>query len=195
LHENWQEADQIEECFLKRIAAIISFVGLWMILAGADGLFAQRTVYTWTDERGVVHISNRKPKRDVQVQDVEHYNVPKGGRQEQKTPVEVSIVESTEKQKQIERYEKAALEAEEQARKARKIAEETTRAADEFRDQIGNRKKRWRKNRSRMKKLDEQARLAREQAQKANKDARSAREAVEALKRESQVKTDEKERP
>jgi len=180
---------------VKRIFTIITWVGLCIVLGCAAGLFAQESIYTWTDENGVVHISNRKPNRSVRVQDVEHYNVPQGEGREQKPQISVDVAEPTENQKRIERYEKAAREAEEQAEAAARMANETQKAADGFRDKLGNKRSRWRKNRSRIKKLDEQARLAREQARKATENARAAREAANALKQGPTAEAAENSRP
>jgi len=180
---------------VTRIAAVIIFIGLCTIFGGADGSLGQERVYTWTDENGVVHISNRRPKKGVTVQDVEDYNVSQDRPADQKSGISVDSAEPSENQKQIERYEKAAREAEETAEKAVKFAEEARKAADEFRDKLGTKKKRWRKNRSRMKKLDDHAKQAREQARKATENARAAREAADALKREPAVAAPERSRP
>ena len=180
---------------MTRIAAVTLFIGLCTILGSADGSLAQERVYTWTDENGVVHISNRKPNRNVKVQDVEDYSVSQGKPKEQQPQISVKSVEPAENQKQIDRYEKVAREAEQEAEKARKFAEEARKAADDFRDKLGAERQRWRKNRSRIKKLDEQAKLAGEQARAAAEIARAAREAAEALKREPAVEAPERSRP
>jgi len=165
------------------------------LLGPASRPSAQESIYTWTDENGVVHISNRKPNRDVKVQDVERYGAPPGGSREQKPKISKDSAEPPESRAQIERYEKAAREAAGEAQKAAKFAEEARKAADEFREKIGNNQKRWRRNRSRIKKLDEQAKIAAEKASAAAENARAAREAADVLRREPPVEVDEKDRP
>ena len=186
---------RIKEQLVKRIVAIIILTGLCYSLGSAADLFAQGSIYTWTDENGVVHISNRKPGKDVNVQDVEHYNAPKGGSAERKSQNSVNVVEPTESQKQIEDYEKAAGKAEKKAEEARTFAKKAIKTANEFRDKISSRKKLWRKNRSKMKKLDEQAKLAGERARTATENARAAREAADISKQEKQAEATGKRQP
>ena len=158
---------------------LIAVVGLLLLGPGLPG--AEESVYTWTDERGVLNISNRKPKDDVSVQDVIRYK--KSETTLEKKPASKNVTEtppssfdSEQRQARIERAEREAALAEEEAQKAREYAEKTRKLADDFRDKIGNKKKMWNKNKPRLMALEKQAQAAEEQARVAEENIMKARE-------------------
>jgi hypothetical protein len=81
--------------------------------------FSQESVYTWTDQNGVVHISNRKPNKNVKLQEVDLYKVPKDRSVKDKSRDIENKIDLTKSQTQIKQAEKRAGEAERKARDAR----------------------------------------------------------------------------
>jgi len=145
---------------------------VFISLYAFSGWTAEESVYTWTDAKGVLTITNRKPEDQRKAKSVDRYQVPKGA-DIKKLPVPKAaetdrINESTEPEKRSD-LEKAQKEAE----RARLAAQEAREKADAFKEKVGLKKKRLRKNRSRIKKLDEQAKLAEKQADIAAEKARS----------------------
>ena len=175
--------------------AISILIGLFFYFLGPPNSFSQESVYTWTDQNGVVNISNRKPNKNVRLQEVDLYKVPKDRSVKDNSRNIENKIDSTKIQTQIKQAEKKVSEAERKAREAREFAEKAKKAADDFRDKLGVKKKRWRKNRSRMKKMDEQAKQAEQQAKAAEEIARAARAAASALKRAGEIETASKNRP
>ena len=148
------------------------------LLFWAAGLFAQNSVYSWTDSDGVLNITNRKPNPTAPVEDVKHYKpaaaVEKVGRQR-----------DPEKEREVKPDEKEARElkavvdrAEKNAKDAKDIAEKARKQADTFRKRVGNNSNRKRKNRVKMQKLDKQAEQAEAQARDAAKIFETARDAA-----------------
>jgi len=160
---------------MKHLSAAITVSA---VLFWAAGLFAQNSVYSWTDSDGVLNITNRKPNPSAQVEDVKHYKpaaVVEG----------VGTSRDREKEREAKRDEKEARElkavvnqAEKNAKEAKGIAEEARKRADTFRKRVGNKSNRKRKNRAKMRKLDKQAERAEEQARDAAKISETAREAT-----------------
>lgn len=148
------------------------------VLFWTAGLFAQNSVYSWTDSDGVLNITNRKPNPTVRVKEVKHYK-PAAVAEKVGTP------RDREKERKAKRDEKEARElkavvnqAEKNAEEAKNIAEEARKRADTFRKRVGNKSNRKRKNRAKMRKLDKQAAQTEEQARDAAKIFETAREAA-----------------
>ena len=150
------------------------------VLFWASGLFAQSSVYSWTDSDGVLNITNRKPSPNTQVEDVKYYkSAPVAEKVGSKRDPEKER-EAKQEEKETRELKAAVNQAEKNAEEATDIAEEARKRADTFRKRVGNNSNRKRKNRAKMRKLDEQAERAEEQARGAAKISETAREAAPA---------------
>ena len=152
--------------------------GLVLTLLTGFGLNAQK-IYTWTDETGVVNLSDQPPPATDRVDDIEVIKY------EEKTPQEIeAIQQKTEKlrreldrEKQIEKARQAEIqagEAEERARKAVQQAIEEYEDKNEYIRRLTstqNKRKKFRKRVDRIKAETEaslaEAQLTLEQAEKA----------------------------
>jgi hypothetical protein len=168
----------------------LAFVLLLAIL-GVSHLNAQN-IYTWTDAKGVTHITDQPPPQNATVEDVVKFK--------EKSPQELEAIEHRKEQlrKWNERQDKieAARRAEAEARQADRRAEEAMqRAQDEYEYNqdyvraLGNRRWKRRKFRKRIEglKLETEATQAEAQAaaQQAEEAAKKTRDAA-AKARESQ---------
>ena len=166
-------------------------LALLMAILGASHLNAQK-IYTWTDEKGVTHITDQPPPKNATVEDVVKFK--------EISPQELDVIESRKEQLRQwnERQDKieAARRAEAEARQAdRRAKEAMQRAQDEYeynRDYVralSNRRWKRRKFRKRIEglKIETEATQAEAQAaaQQAEEAAKKAREAA-AKARESQ---------
>lgn len=144
-----------------------------------------QAIYTWTDENGVLHMSDQAPPRSVDVDAVLNYT--------EKTPQEQKAIEEKierqrqrlDRQQQIEAAQRAQLEARraaEKARKARAEAQEELRTNQEYIKQLSTRQWKRRKFRKRIEriKIETEASLAKAEAiaQQAEEAARKARQAA-----------------
>ena len=147
-------------------------------------LSAQR-LYTWTDENGILHITEQPPPDRAKVKDVVTYK--------EKTPAELEAIErrKNKAQQEFDRYrqnqnERAAQfkakEAEENAQKARAQAEKDYEKNKAYVDELSNRRWKRKKFRKRIDRLREEteesfveAKSAAQQAEEAKKAAAKAR--------------------
>lgn len=154
-----------------------------MAILGAAHLSAQQ-IYTWTDENGVMHITDQPPEQKSRVQDVIEYKA--------KSPQEQEAIERRKQQmqEQYRRFEKReaarqtaieAREADQRAQEAFQKAQQETAQNQEYLQRLSNRKwkrKQFRKKIERIRKETEaaqnDARAAAEQAEAAAKKAREA---------------------
>jgi hypothetical protein len=102
---------------------------------------AERNIYTWTDERGNLHVTDEPPPSSAKVKDVETYR--------DQTPEEVKSVERTLQQREARRQaeelqsdvaeaQRRAAEAAEAAVSATERAQALTREAQEYVRRFGN---------------------------------------------------------
>ena len=102
--------------------------GLFLILLAALNLNAQK-LYTWTDEKGVMHVTDQPPPEMGRVKDVEVI------RYEEKIPQEIETIQQKKESLRLKFYREEQIEkarqAEIQARKAEKRAQETLQKAQE----------------------------------------------------------------
>ena len=160
---------------MKYLSAAITTSAL---LFWAAGLFAQNSVYSWTDSDGVLNITNRKPNPTAQVEDVKHYK-PAAVSEEVGTPRDPEKEREAKQDEKESRELKAVVNrAEKNAEEAKDIAEQARKQADTFRKRVGNNSNRKRKNRVKMQTLDKQAEQAEAQARDAAKIFETAREAA-----------------
>jgi len=147
-------------------------------------LSAQR-LYTWTDENGILHITEQPPPDRAKVKDVVTYK--------EKTPAELEAIERRKKQDQqaFDRFKQSeakraaqlrARETEVNAQKARAQAEKDYEKNKAYVDELSNRRwkrKKFRKRIDRLRKETEEsfveAKSAAQQAEEAKKAAAKAR--------------------
>ena len=160
-------------------------VGLFLILLAALSLNAQK-LYTWTDEKGVMHLTDQPPPEMGRVKDVEVI------RYEKKIPQEIETIQQKKESLRLkfdreEQIEKAR-QAEIQARKAEERAQETLQKVQEEYEynkeyihrltSTRNKRKKFRKRAARLKAETEasqaKAKAAVEQAEEAIQKARIA---------------------
>ena len=164
---------------------IVTAILLLGLLTAAH-LGAQK-LYTWTDENGVLHITEQPPPKSAKVEDVMTYK--------EKTPEELEAIEREknnirrkfERQEQLDQVQEARLkasQAEEQAKKAKETAEEEYDYNKEYIKRLSttkDKRKQFRKKIERLKKETEEsfaeAKSAAEQAEEAKQTAEKAAEA------------------
>jgi hypothetical protein len=144
-------------------------------------------IYTWTDDKGVTHITETPPPADGQLDDVMEYTPPTP---DQKQAVEEKL-ESMRSESEKRRLTDAAERAKREAQQARqraveaqaKVADEQA-ALEEYKMKFGNTTERRRRFRFEIQKREMQVLDAREAALRAADEAREAeRRAAEAQQR------------
>ena len=164
------------------IAAAVMLFSLFT----ASLLGAQR-LYTWTDENGVLHITDHPPPQRAQIEEVVTYK--------ERTPEELNAIQrrkdklrrELEQEKQQDDSRDAQLkaqEADEEAQKALEQAEKEYEKNKAYIDRLSNRswkRKQFRKKINRLKKETEEsfaeAKSAAERAEEAKKSAENAEQA------------------
>jgi hypothetical protein len=145
-------------------------------------------IYQWTDQNGVIHITNRTPPKDTKVEKVIHYK--------EKSSVEIELDQIRKEQKRqedltqqkIEASRKAAVKAKkarEEAEAAQAEAQEIFQRTDDFIDRVAVKKRRNRKRyRTRVEKAVQEAKAAETRANEAIDKANQAQKhADKAAKR------------
>ena len=144
-------------------------------------------VYTWTDERGVTHITETPPPPNAINRDVIEF-VP---RSEEET---AARREEQQQSRRLEQKQQIVAEAKESRRKAdqarakaielRAVADQLFQQSEEFKQKTSNTIRRWQVNRSTRMKLEQEAAEALKRAQAADQEAgQLERRAQEAEKR------------
>jgi hypothetical protein len=170
---------------LMRFAPLLMVIFMLTTTAPADEL------YTWTDSKGVTHISRTPPPPNARHKEVIEY-----------TPQSRSEIEAIRQEREAlqERYDKEAIlenarEARREAEAARQRAEEAKAAADaaetraaEFKEKVGNTIRRQQLNRGTVLRLEAEALAARNKALKAAQNADLAeKRAVDAQKKAGEI--------
>lgn len=150
-------------------------IGL-MVEAGAQ---AQSKVYTWTDSRGKLHITDEPPPVDASVKDVvdEPAVTPAESRQrlQQRQQRDEARLED-QRRSDVEGILRRAREADERAQEAVRMADEQTQRALEVRKRFGNTPSRREQFKYRIRAEEEKAEAAQAEAQRAIDTARAASE-------------------
>lgn len=121
-------ADQTvkSECKGAGMKFVILSILYFMFISSPRGLQAQQ-IYTWTDEKGITHLTDHAPPKEAKVEDVFKYR--------EKTPQEKAAIEreieelrtQNERQEKIDAAQRAAVEA----REAEKRAQEQLQSVQE----------------------------------------------------------------
>jgi hypothetical protein len=140
---------------------------------------AQGRVYTWTDSRGKLHITDEPPPADASVTDVVEESAvpPAEARQRQQQRLQRDEARLDDKRRSdVEGLLRRAREADEQAQEAVQKADEQTQRALEYRKRFGNTPSRREQFKYKIRAEEEKAEAARAEAQRAIDAARTASE-------------------
>jgi hypothetical protein len=139
-----------------------------------SGVYAQGKVYTWTDARGNVHITDTEPPAQARVTDVVEDPVSVDAGQQRPEP-KIPYGERTRRE-QAEAAGQRAMEAEREAQEAVRRADEQSRYAIEYRKRYSNTSERRENFKYKIRAEEEKAEALRLEALKAIDRARSASE-------------------
>ena len=153
----------------------LSAVLLLIFFAGSS-LGAQK-LYTWTDETGVLHITDKPPPKRARIKDVTKYR--------EKTPQELDAIQREkedlrrkyEKEEQIERARQSELqarEADQRANEAVKQAREKYEQNLEYIKRLSTTRDKRKQFRKRIQRLKDESEAAQTEAQMAVKQAEEA---------------------
>ncbi len=165
-------------------------ISLLLTLLADISLSAQK-LYTWTDENGVVHLSDQPPPEEDTVENVEvtRYN--------EKTPQELEAIQNEketlrrkfDKEKQMDKARQAEIQAKEAEERAQKTVQQALEEYEYNNEYIRNltstrnKRKKFRKRVDRLKAETEASRAEAEAAvEKAEKAAQKARTAAQEAK-------------
>ena len=147
---------------------LITVTLAFILSMGPQAVFSQ-AVYTWTDENGNLHFTNRPPRGDANILKVDEF---KAGQKKSTNPPSAQPKESEyERLKSEEAAEEAQIareradEAQKRANEAIEKAEKAREEADAYIKKIGPKSKKRKSLRYKMRKEVEKARRAELEAQ------------------------------
>ena len=149
-------------------------VFVFLCLLPASGSNAGK-VYTWTDEKGVTHITETPPPPNAKDRDVIEY-VPKTKEEEE------AIREQQQQSRELEQRGQIVTEAKNARRKAdqarakaielKAVADQLFQQSETFKTKTSNTIRRWQTNKSARLKLEKEAAEAQKRALAADEEAR-----------------------
>jgi len=172
----------------------ITLIFALFLLCGSHTLSAQ-TLFTWTDEAGVVHISDSKPPEGTQIEEKLYYQ-----KQPLKRPHEIEEnrkkgqagLEKSEAIERVEIEKRKANEAKQKAEEAFKKANQIKKETDEFIKKVKYKSRKSKSLRAKMKRRMEEANGAIAEAEqlkqlaiKAEKKAKDAESEAKKLEEET----------
>ena len=160
---------------------------LVLILFAGSHLNAQK-LYTWTDEKGVLHITDKPPPKSAKIKDVTTYK--------ERTRQELDAIrqESEERRRKYEKDEliEKARQAELKAKEADELAEEAVEQAQEqyeynreYVRRLSTTKKKRKKFRKRIQRLINESEMSRSEAQTAVEQAEEAAQKARTIAEEA----------
>jgi hypothetical protein len=159
--------------------SILVCVAIILGLIAPAAAQAQSKVYTWTDGKGKLHITDDPPPVEASVKDVVETPVvsPAETRQRQQLRLQRGEARLDEKRRSdLEDTIRRAREADEQAQSAVQKADEQTQRALEYRKRFGNTPSRREQFKYKIRAEEEKAEAARIEAQRAIDKSRTASE-------------------
>jgi type IV secretory pathway VirB10-like protein len=170
--------------------SILISVTLFILAAAFSAAEAQNKVYTWTDARGRMHITDEPPPQDASVKDVVEAPPPP-------PPTELREREIQRERRRDERSEerqrsevedalRRAREADEAAQEAIRQADEQTQRALDVRNRFGNTPSRREQFKYKIRAEVEKAEAAQAEAQRAVDKAKAASEEARTAVGQSQ---------
>jgi hypothetical protein len=147
-------------------------------------------VYTWTDENGILHITDQPPPEGTAIKDVIEYDelMPTESRQiesQKEKQRKNSGVE--EKIQQAEDARKRAIKADEQAKEAVKRANEIIESNNEYIRNLTSTKRKRKQFRKKVERLMQESQAAQAQAMEAVETARKAAEEARVAEEEART--------
>ncbi len=153
----------------------ISIVLLSLCIVSLPG--AQK-LYTWTDDNGVMHITDQPPPQKAQIKDVMTYT--------KRTPEEMESIQrrkdqlrhSLKQDHQLEQAREAQLKAQDAAEEAQAAKEKADKEYEEnkaYIDKLSNRKWKRKKFRKKIERLQQETEASYAEAQKAAEQAQEAK--------------------
>jgi len=171
-----------------------AFIFVLIILCGSHILSAQ-TIFTWTDEDGVGHITDKKPPEGIQIEEKLHY--------QKQIPTKSSEIEENRSKRQLDReksevFERVEIEkrkaknAKQNAEEAFKRANRIKKETDEYIQKVKYKSRKRKSLRVKMKRRMEESNRAISEAEKlkqlaikAEKNLEDAESEAEKLKEET----------
>jgi len=152
-------------------------------------------VYTWTDEKGVTHITETPPPPNATDRDVIKY-VPKTKEEEASIRQRQQQSSALEQKEQLVAEAKDARRQAEQARakaiELKALADQLFQQSEAFKTKTSNTIRRWQKNKSTRLKLEQEAAEAQQKALAADEEAKRLEERAEnAEKRLEEIQAKE----
>jgi membrane protein involved in colicin uptake len=161
-----------------------------LLIMATSGAYAQNKVYTWTDAKGKLYITDDPPPVEASIKDI--VETPQvtpteaGQRREQR--LQRGEARRDEKRRSdLEDSLRRAREADEQAQEAIRRADEQTQQALDYRKRFGNTPSRREQFKYKIRAEEEKAEAARAEAQKAIDKARAASEQARTAVSQSQT--------
>ena len=153
-------------------------ISLFLIIPIGSSLNAQK-IYTWTDQNGVIHLSDQPPPEKDRAKDIEVM------RYEEKTPQEIEAIQNKknklrQKLDKAEQIEKArqdeiqARKAQDQARQAMQKAQEAYEYNNQYIRRLTSTREKRKKFRNRVNRIVAETEAARVEAKEAVKQADKA---------------------
>ena len=158
---------------------IVVVAAVILSLVVAAGAYAQSKVYTWTDAKGKLHITDDPPPLDASVKDVVESPqlTPAENRQlEQQRQLREDSRLDDKRRSETEEALRRAREADQRAREAVQRADEQTQRALDYRKHFGNTPSRREQFKYKIREEEAKAEAARAEAQKAIDRAKAASE-------------------
>ena len=165
---------------MKHLLSAAVVVCLLTILSPLN---AQTTLYTWTDAKGGVHITDTPPPPDAKIKDVVEHTEPTPADARQLQDQQQRRVEGRQDEQRRTAVDEAlrrAREADDQARAAVQRAEEQTQQAIDYRKRFGN-------TPSRRQEFKYKIRAEEEKATQSQAEAQHAVERAQALSEEART--------
>jgi hypothetical protein len=159
--------------------SILVCLTVFIWVAASSAAEAQNKVYTWTDAKGKLYITDEPPPVDASVKDVlEDSSVtPADARQRREQRLQRDEARRDEKRRSdLEDALRHAREADERAQEAIRRADEQTQQALDYRKRFGNTPSRREQFKYKIRAEEDKAEAARTEAQKAIDKARAAAE-------------------
>jgi hypothetical protein len=163
--------------------SIVWAAAVVLSIMAVSAAHAQSNLYTWTDAKGRLHITDTPPPADAKIKDVVEHTEPTPAESRQLQDQQQRRVETRQdgqRQNEMEEALRRAREADDQARAAVQRAEEQTQQAIDYRKRFGN-------NPSRRQDFKYKIRAEEEKAIQAQAEAQRAVERAQALSEEART--------
>jgi len=160
---------------------LLSAAVIVCMLSTLSPLNAQTTLYTWTDAKGRVHITDTPPPPDAKIKDVIEQTEPQPAEVRQLQDAQRRRVETRQEEQRRTETEEAlrrAREADDQARAAVQRAEEQAQQALDYRKRFGNTPSRRQEFKYKIRAEEEKAIQAQAEARRAVEQAQALSEAA-----------------